>query len=260
MSKPEWSFSATEYDQEISYEVAYFPVGKELSADADASALPEAIHILSAALCADNAVLDADVNEGNHLAGTFVPLRTAKSAISSANIATAKVSLITLKMLGDLFVELPMGAQPDVGSPGPASANSVGDVRIEGTTSSYSLEGKKTKKLGTIEVKVFIKNTGKDRRFLMLCLAATDGDSEHRINTPSGIYSVKNSSGDTAWIEPGQTLKVEMTIYSPENSYGECGQKLPAVSELPSTTLHPFIRIFSPEVGVETTLSNPSIE
>ena len=126
------------------------------------------------------------------------------------------------------------------------------------TMSSYSLEGKKAKKLGTIEIKVFLTNAGKDRRFLMLCLAAKEGNSENRINTPSGIYSVKNSSGDTAWIEPGQ--KLEMTICNPESSYEACGQKNPAVSELPSTILHPFVHIFSPEPGVQTTLSNPSIE
>ena len=250
----DFGFTVTEYDHELSFQAIFFPEGRSAAEDAsyDEYCVPSGFTAVTATLHNGDVILDSNRDWSRDARQTEINLRVHKSQIPDGANAKSTVSLRSYKKLGTMGAgELLLGQDPDIAYAAPFEPARCTAAQIVGQLVRFSVEGKKTKTLDTIEVTVFVKNTSDFGCYAVLC-------ASHEANYEKGtLLSPECPPYATTcqFVSPGETLKLEGSIYA--RHFQELDLKVPSLNELRQLKLYPFVCIYGEEHAYSTELENP---
>jgi hypothetical protein len=116
------------------------------------------------------------------------------------------------------------------------------------------LEGKKTKALDQIDLKVFVKNTSGAGCYVMLS-ASHDATGERGTLISPGAPDSYNSA--TQFVGPGETVELVGQIY--KRHFEVSGVGVPAVKDLSKLRIFPFLCIYGDPQSSEVSLEHPTM-
>ena len=251
----DFGFTFTEYENELSFHARFFPEGRSAAEDAsyDEYCVPSGFTEVTATLKNGDVILDSNRDWSRDARQTEINLRAHKSQIPDGADATSTVSLRSYKKLGTMGAgELLLGQDPDIAYAAPFESARYNAAQIVGQLVKFSVEGKKTKTLDTIEVTVFVKNTSDFGCYAVLC-------ASHETNYEKGtLISPAESPADHTTcrlVSPGETLKLTGSIYA--RHFQELDLKVPSLNELRQLKLYPFVCIYGDEQLYSTELEKP---
>jgi hypothetical protein len=258
---PEFAFTATEFDSgQISYYVNFYPEGKSAAenSESDEQAVPDRLTSVTATLQKENMVLAVSRAWGDAadpLRNIAVDFSTHKSQIGSVGDARSTVTLRSYSKLGTLRPgALSLGSDPDIFYAFPFDGSPVNDVQIVGQVVQYSLEGKKTKVLDQIDVKIFVKNTSGAGCYVMLS-ASHEAKGERSTLISPGAPESYNSQ--TQFVGPGETVELVGLIYP--RHFEASGIAVPAVKDLSKLKIFPLLCIYGDPQSSEASLEKPTM-
>jgi hypothetical protein len=258
---PEFAFTYTELDDgQVAYYVNFYPEGKAAAEDSewDKQAVPDRLTSVTATLQKENMVLAVSSAWGDAADSArdiTVDFNTHKSQIGSVGDARSTVTLRGYSKLGTLRPgALSLGPDPDVFYACPFDGSPANGVQIVGQVVQYSLEGKKTKTLDQIDLKVFVKNTSGAGCYVMLS-ASHDAKDEQGTLINAGAPASYNSA--TQLVGPGDTVELIGQIY--KRHFEESGIAVPAVKDLGKLKIFPFLCIYGDPQSSEVSLEKPTM-
>ena len=258
---PEFAFTYTELDDgQLSYYVNFYPEGKAAAEDSesDEQAIPDRLMSVRATLQKENMVLAVSSAWGDaadSVRDVAVDFSAHKSQIGLVGDARSTVTLRSYSKLGTLRPgALSLGPDPDIFYACPFDGPPVNGVQIVGQVVQYSLEGKKTKVLDQIDLKVFVKNTSGAGCYVLLS-ASHDAKGERGTLITPGAPESYNSA--TQLVGPGETVELVGQI-NPRH-FEASGVEVPAVKDLSKLRIFPFLCIYGDPQSSEISLEHPTV-
>lgn len=239
----------------------FYPVSKEVAEtiDYDTLSLPTEVNIVCTSLYIDNTLIGFDDNQAvNQVEGSYSSFEVPTASIKNTGDVRALVEVEKLSCLGDLCVNVPLGADPDVSTIHSGFHNLIGGVKIDSVEIRYTLEGKKTKKLSQITLSCILTNTSQEKRMVMMCVSAMSGDPAKLISKPSGIFVRNSFAEETTLVDPGKSAYLKVNIFSASDKFAEIGITDPI--DCQSLSIYPLLKIYGGSVIERKELTEPTLE